>query len=212
MSRASVHRPGFSSNPDGLALRLGRKAKVFQAVCSSPENAGRELPLHVAGPLSSLNRERIAPGATPENVITVPTRTQDSILTEAGSRRGFDFLSIDVEGHEIKVLPGFDVGRRRPRLIEDHVADLSRRRYLAATGYRIIRRYENNRWYASRDSTVGPMVGSVGYLAQVLSGFAVPGPAKLVAPHSQADRFVIFAHRGTDKYQNLYFAAVSRLT
>jgi len=181
-------------------------------VCSSPENAGRELPLHFAGPLSSLNRERIAPGATPENVITVPTRTQDSILTEAGSRRGFDFLSIDVEGHEIKVLPGFDVGRRRPRLIEDHVADLSRRRYLAAAGYRIIRRYENNRWYASRDSTVGPMVGSVGYLAQVLSGFAVPGPAKLVAPHSQADRFVIFAHRGTDKYQNLCFAAVSRLT
>src|SRR5215475_816881 len=93
MSRASVHRPGFSSNPDGLALRLGRKARVFQAVCSSPENAGRELPLHVVGPLSSLNRERIA------------------------------------EGHEIKVLPGFDVGRRRPRLIE---ADLSRRRYLAA--------------------------------------------------------------------------------
>jgi hypothetical protein len=109
-----------------------RKAKVFQAVCSSPENAGRELPLHVAGPLSSLNRERIAPGATPENVINVPTRTQDSILTEAGSRRGFDFLSIDVEGH-VKVLPGFDVGRRRPRLIEDHV-DLSRHRYLAAAG------------------------------------------------------------------------------
>jgi hypothetical protein len=132
MSRASVHRPGLSSNPDGLALRLGRKAKVFQAVCSSPENAGRELPLHVAGPLSSLNRERIAPGATPENVINVPTRTQDSILTEAGSRRGFDFLSIDVEGH-VKVLPGFDVGRRRPRLIEDHV-DLSRHRYLAAAG------------------------------------------------------------------------------
>src|SRR5262245_45735500 len=34
-------------------LRRGRKAKVFQVACSSPENTGRELPLHVAGPLSS---------------------------------------------------------------------------------------------------------------------------------------------------------------
>src|SRR5262245_25285955 len=48
-------------------LRLRRKAKVFQVACSSPENAGRELPLHLAGPLSSLNRERMAPGATPES-------------------------------------------------------------------------------------------------------------------------------------------------
>ena len=94
-------------------LRLGRKAKVFQVACSSPENAGRELPLHVAGPLSSLNRERMAPGATPESVINVPTRTLDSILLEAGAPSDFDFLSIDVEGHEIEVLRGFDIGRWR---------------------------------------------------------------------------------------------------
>jgi hypothetical protein len=33
------------------------------------------LPLHVAGPLSSLDRCSMAPGATPEKVINVPTRT-----------------------------------------------------------------------------------------------------------------------------------------
>jgi FkbM family methyltransferase len=138
-------------------LRLERKAKIFQVACSSPENAGRELPLHVAGPLSSLNRERMAPGAMPESVINVPTRTLDSILIEAGTPSGFDFLSIDVEGHEIEVLRGFDIGRWRPRfiLLEDHVADLSRHRYLTAAGYRIIRRYEYNGWYVPRDSTVG---------------------------------------------------------
>ena len=143
--------------PDLAAdLRAARKAKVFSVACSSPENADRELPFHVAGPHSSLDRKRMAPGAVPEKIINVPIRTLDSILAEAGSPTRFDFLSIDVEGHEIEVLRGLDIARWRPRLIllEDHVADLSRHRYLTAAGYRIIRRYENNGWYVPSDSVV----------------------------------------------------------
>lgn len=137
-------------------LRAQRKAKVFAVACSAPENAGRELPLHVAGPLSSLDRSLMAPGSTPETVIAVPIRTLDSILEEAGSPTEFDFLSIDVEGHEIEVLRGFDIGHWRPRLIllEDHVADLSKHQYLLTAGYRIVRRYENNGWYVPRESAV----------------------------------------------------------
>jgi FkbM family methyltransferase len=141
--------------PDLAAeLRSRRKAKVFAVACSSPENADRELPLHVAGPLSSLDRRRMAPGAAPERVIKVPVRTLDSILTEAATPTNFDFLSIDVEGHEIEVLRGFDIARWRPRLVllEDHVADLSKHRYLTSIGYRIIRRYENNGWYVPCES------------------------------------------------------------
>jgi FkbM family methyltransferase len=133
-------------------LRAMRTAKVFAVACSSPDHAGRTLPLHVAGPLSSLNRERMAPGATPKTVIEVPVRTLDSVLTEAGAPERFDFLSIDVEGHELEVLRGFDIARWHPRLIllEDHVADLYKHRFLKAAGYRIIRRYENNGWYVPR--------------------------------------------------------------
>ena len=40
-------------------------------------------------------------------------------------------------------------------LLEDHVADLSKHRYLTGAGYRIIRRYENNGWYVPSESTVG---------------------------------------------------------
>ena len=139
-------------------LRANRTAKVYAVACSSPDNAGRTLPLHVAGPLSALNRERMAPGAAPEQVIQVPVRTLDSILEEAGTHPGFDFLSIDVEGHEIEVLRGFDLARWRPRLIllEDHVGDLSEHRYLTSQGYRIIRRYENNGWYVVRGSAAQP--------------------------------------------------------
>jgi FkbM family methyltransferase len=143
--------------PDLAAeLRAKRRAKVFAAACSSPGNAGRQLPLHVAGPLSSLDRGSMAPGSTPEKVIAVPARTLDSILDEAGTPQAFDFLSIDVEGHEIEVLRGFAIDRWRPRLImiEDHVADLSKHRYLKNAGYRIIRRYENNGWYVPRESVV----------------------------------------------------------
>ena len=143
--------------PDLAAnLRALRTAKVFAVACSSPDNAGHTLPLHVAGPLSSLDRERMAPGATPETVIEVPIRTLDSVLEEAGAPERFAFLSIDVEGHEIEVLRGFDIARWQPRLIllEDHVADLSKHHFLSRAGYRIVRRYENNGWYVPRDSSV----------------------------------------------------------
>jgi len=135
-------------------LRAQRSAQVFAVACSAPADAGKTLPLHVAGPLSALDRDRMAPGASPETVIAVPVRTLDSVLAEAGSPPGFDFLSIDVEGHEIEVLRGFDIERWRPRLIllEDHVGDLSKHRFLTAAGYRIIRRYENNGWYVPREA------------------------------------------------------------
>jgi len=75
------------------------------------------LRLHVAGALSSLDRERMAPGAVPERVIEVYVRTLDDILREAQAPLGFDFLPVDVEGHEPEVLDGFDLARRQPRLI-----------------------------------------------------------------------------------------------
>ena len=144
--------------PPDLAdkLREMRKAKVFAVACSSPENEGQMLPLHVAGPLSSLDRKHMAPGAAPEGVIQVPIKTLDSVLDQAGAPAQMDFVSIDVEGHELEVLRGFDLGRWQPRLIllEDHVADLSKHRYLRAAGYRIVRRYENNGWYVPNNSVV----------------------------------------------------------
>jgi FkbM family methyltransferase len=135
-------------------LRAARSAQVFAVACSSTADAGQTLPLHVAGPLSALDRDRMAPGDSPETVIDVPVRTLDSVLEEAGSPPGFDFLSIDVEGNEIEVLRGFDIARGRPRLIllEDHVGDPSKPRFLTAAGYRITRRYENNAWYVPREA------------------------------------------------------------
>jgi FkbM family methyltransferase len=136
--------------PDlAVALVKERKAMVFAVACSSPENAGRTMPLHVAGPLSSLQRDTMAPGAVPEAVIEVRIRTLDSMLAEADAPSPIDLLSIDVEGHELEVLRGFDIARWRPRLImiEDHVSGLTKHWYLVSSGYRLIRRVGNNGWY-----------------------------------------------------------------
>ena len=91
-------------------------------------------------------------------------KTLDSVLEQAGAPEGFDFLSVDVEGHEIEVLRGFDIARWRPQLIllEDHVGDLSKHRYLKSAGYRIIRRYENNGWYVPREAPTGPACRTAG--------------------------------------------------
>jgi FkbM family methyltransferase len=136
--------------PDLAAfLVTQRSAKVFSVACTSPDVAGGTLPFHVAGPLSSLNADRMAPGAKADYVIMVPTRTLDDVLEEADAPRGFDLLSIDVEGHEIELMRGFDFEHWKPRLImlEDHVENLKKHRVLEQSGYRLIRRVGNNGWY-----------------------------------------------------------------
>jgi hypothetical protein len=106
--------------------------------------------------LSSLDRSGMAAGASPERVIDVPIRTLDDILGEGQAPAPIDFLSIDVEGHEVDVLRGFDLARWRPRLIllEDHVTGLAKHRHLTRAGYRLIRRFDNNGWYVPADTEV----------------------------------------------------------
>jgi FkbM family methyltransferase len=133
-----------------------RKAKVFAVACSSPKNFGQRLPFYVAGPMSSLDRNKMAPGAKAEAVIEVPIRTLDDLLVEGGAPQPIDFLSVDVEGHETEVLCGFDASRWRPRLIlvEDHVSNLGTHRFMKTMGYRLVRRSEFNGWYVPADSSI----------------------------------------------------------
>jgi FkbM family methyltransferase len=137
-------------------LRRRRSAQVFAVACSSPANAGQRMTFHVAGALSSLERDRMAPGAELQRVIEVPVRTLDDVLAEAQAPVPLDLVSLDVEGHELSVLEGFTLARWRPRLVllEDHVGDLTKHRALTAAGYRLIRRVENNGWYVPADAAV----------------------------------------------------------
>jgi len=140
-------------------LRAVRRAHVVAAACSSPANAGAAMTLHLSGPHSSLKRELAVTGVVAKAAIRVPVRTLDDILEEVKAPVPIDFVSIDVEGHEVEVLSGFDLARWRPRLllIEDHVTNLATHRSLARAGYRLIRRTGLNGWYVPRAQA--PRVG-----------------------------------------------------
>ena len=133
-------------------LRRQRRAAVYEVACSSRANAGRVMPLSVGGRmLASLQPDYYIAGFENRQlaVVNVPVRTLDDILVEAGAPTPIDFVSIDVEYHELEVLDGFDIARWCPRLIliEDIVADLRIHHYLCARGYRWIRRTGQNGWY-----------------------------------------------------------------
>jgi FkbM family methyltransferase len=90
-----------------------------------------------------------AGGAVKE--ITVRTATLDSLLAEAAFPE-VQFITIDVEGHEMAVLEGFTLEQHRPRIviIEDNsiTGDPRVAKYMADRGYVHFRRTGVNEWYA----------------------------------------------------------------
>lgn len=130
-------------------LRQRRAAKVYAVACSSPANAGRSMTLHRAGRQSSLNSDHFSLGMQREGTIDVPVKTLDEILVDANAPVPLDFVSIDIESHEIEMLKGFSLERWRPRLllIEDLVMNLRLHRYLQSRGYKWVRRIGFNSWY-----------------------------------------------------------------
>ena len=143
--------------PDlALRLRERRKAKVYAVACSAPENAGKTMVLHLAGVYSSFDPNLAVSTVRPEGAVDVPTMTLDAVLEDAAAPGPIDFLSIDVEGHEIAVLSGFDLARWRPRLIliEDHVLSRDLHRRLTAHGYKWVRRTGLNSWYVPADAPI----------------------------------------------------------
>jgi FkbM family methyltransferase len=134
------------------ALRRRRSAQVFAEACTSRRNAGSCMTLHLAGGHSSFDRNLNLAEVKPHGAVDVPTRTLDQILIAAGAQK-VDFISIDVEGHELDVLDGFDLGRWRPGLvlIEDLLLHLRLHRYLTRRNYRWFRRTGINNWYVPAD-------------------------------------------------------------
>lgn len=135
------------------ALRRRRRGRVFAVACSSPQMSGRTLPLHLSDIHRSLNPDFFVAGAHTTGVIEVPLRTLDDILSEAQAPIPIDFLSIDVESHEIEVIAGLDLAKWRPRLIliEDLALDLRLHRLLVSRGYKWVRRTGLNGWYVPVD-------------------------------------------------------------
>ncbi|MBI4428607.1 MAG: FkbM family methyltransferase [Ignavibacteriales bacterium] len=98
--------------------------------------------------------ERIKSHGFVTSTVQVRTMTLDSMLVEAHINDNIDFISIDVEGHEYKVLQGFSVEKWRPfiLLVEDNsnFENSTVMRYLKQFGYIRFMRTGVNDWYAHR--------------------------------------------------------------
>ena len=79
---------------------------------------------------------------------------QLGMMYSSGHNVPIDYVSIDVEGHEIAVLEGFDLKHWRPRLlvVEDLAMNFVLHRYLKARGYTWFRRAGLNAWFAPSDT------------------------------------------------------------
>jgi FkbM family methyltransferase len=171
-------------------LRKFRRTKVYAVACSSPANAGKSLPLHVAGSPhmtgihASFDPNFAVPDMRRMGVIEVPVKTLDEILIDVKAPVPIDFVSIDVETHEIEVLEGFDISKWRPRLmlIEDLALDLRLHRYITRRGYKWIRRTGLNGWYVPADS---PMRVSLFGRFQFLRKHYLATPFRRLREHSR---------------------------
>lgn len=134
-------------------LRKNRTGVVVQMACSSPQNAGKQLTLNRAGPHSTLEDKPIALGAVVRSTVAVQCETLDAILQNHNTPVGFDLLSIDIEGHELTALTGFNFGKWRPQLvlIEDHVTHLDKHRLMKRNAYQLLMRTGLNSWYVPVD-------------------------------------------------------------
>lgn len=143
--------------PDLAAfLVTARSAKVFAVACSSPDKAGGSLPLHVSRPLTSFDRAAVASDSETQYMLRVPVRTLDSLLEEAEAPIPIDFISVNVEGHELQALRGFDFARWQPHLVAvgTSAGSFKAHRYLRRAGYCLIRCDGANVWYAAGELRV----------------------------------------------------------
>jgi len=128
--------------------KMRPQSQVFECAATSPDKCGESY-IYTGGndTLASLSEE------TGGQRFLVKTRTMNDILEEA-KLPSIDFLSMDVEGFEMDVFAGLDLQRWAPSLIliEDHVHDLEKHRYLVASNYKLINRLGCNNWYIPKSS------------------------------------------------------------
>jgi FkbM family methyltransferase len=137
-------------------IRRHRSCQVVNCAASSSEGEATFLVAEGVEAVSGLDltperQEWIRQLGGTIKPLTVRTATLDRLLADAGFTE-LDFVTIDVEGHELSVLEGFDLDHYRPRIviIEDNsiAGNASVARHMTNHGYVHFKRTGVNEWYA----------------------------------------------------------------
>jgi FkbM family methyltransferase len=133
------------------------RARFFQNIVT--DHSGAKETLHMRGAISSTDPNHVNRFPDLQDKATVPVDVETITLNDLLAREGverIDFLSMDIEGGELKALSGFDIERFRPRLVCIEVMVELREgieKYFAQHKYRRIEGYGQewhpNWYYAS---------------------------------------------------------------
>lgn len=134
------------------------RSRTLQCAAIGPGGGGDIVFHQVAGgevysstQLAEAHRARLRNLGLQWREVRVPARTLDSILEEAAPA-AVDFVSIDVEGGELEVLRGFDIGRWKPAYVVVETNARTRnaaiREYFVANGYAYLHSIDVNDFYA----------------------------------------------------------------
>ncbi|MDD2915772.1 MAG: FkbM family methyltransferase [Gallionella sp.] len=145
-------------------IRASRNSTLFEFAAS--DSSGEVTLLVAEGTerahgVSAINSVAEAPNTIESygftySKVRVKTKTLDEILSDLRGDQKIDFISVDVEGHELEVLKGFSIERWAPTiiLIEDNsncennvVCD-----YLKQFNYFRFKRTGVNDWYAHKNN------------------------------------------------------------
>jgi FkbM family methyltransferase len=152
------------ANPELCAtLRRERTGQVFECAASAEEGVatlqlseGEVWADQISTICTGEEAERsLKRGRVTTRAVQVRTRRLDDILDEARLTQ-IDFITIDVEGHELEVLKGLTLDKWRPTIliIEDNVRFTGRgvRDHLNRQGYVRFHRTGINDWYAHQSN------------------------------------------------------------
>lgn len=136
-------------------IRSHRRGQLFECAASGADGEMRIRLTNDSPELSTLesNLSMIKRYSSEEiQTATVRVRTLDGILEESGVGK-IDFITIDVENHEIHVLQGFSISQWKPRvvIVEDNTygRNSAVRRYFLSNSYVPFRMTDCNIWYAN---------------------------------------------------------------
>lgn len=141
--------------------RLRPRSQLIEKALGGPEHSGQLLDFSVPadGNTAKASLAICDNGARdPRSTRKVKVTRITDVLRAAGIEQ-LDYLSLDIEGHELAALRGFDFQRWRPKLvlIEDHLYDLRLHRFLKAKNYKLVYRLGSNNWYVP-NGTEFPML------------------------------------------------------
>lgn len=127
------------------ARRWRPDSVVIEAIATSPQLAGKEVGLLDLDLVSriDLGSSTLDLSTAPKDVVlakssVIASTTTLTHMLEEHNLAKVDFLSVDVEGHEMEVLMGLDLSKYQPRLILVETANIDSIRQLLSTHYRVV--------------------------------------------------------------------------